>query len=245
MDRVLGDGVKTSTDPFNKGKLKGSERVVCLDEKTGALLWKHEYPAEYAISYSSGPRCTPTIDGDRVYSLGAMGNLFCLNTTDGKPIWNRDFIKDYESGLPVWGFAAHPLVDGERLICLVGGSNSRLVVAFNKMTGKELWATESCAGDFGYSPPMIYEFGGKRQLIIWHTRGVLGLEPENGKRIWRVDFEAKAALTAPTARKVGDDELFITSFYNGSILMKELVHRRQKWFGKARLAEKCLPRRSI
>jgi outer membrane protein assembly factor BamB len=129
-------------------------------------------------------------------------------------------LMEYESYLPLWGFAAHPIVDGEKIICLVGGSNSRLVVAMNKKTGKELWSAESCSGDFGYSPPMIFEFGGKRQLIIWHSHAVLGLEPETGKRIWKIDFESKAALTAPTSRKVGDDELFITSFYNGSMLLK-------------------------
>ena len=111
------------------------------------------------------------MDGDRVYTLGAMGHLFCLDIATGKPIWSKDFIKDYESPLPVWGFAAHPLIDGDKLICLAGGSNDRLVVAFDKKTGKELWAAESCGGDFGYCPPMIYEFGGKRQLIIWHSRG--------------------------------------------------------------------------
>jgi outer membrane protein assembly factor BamB len=235
LDRILADGVKAQTDPFAKGKIPGKERVLCLDEKTGTILWKHEYPAEYAISYAAGPRCTPTVDGDRVYTLGAMGHLYCLDASNGKPIWAKDFMNEYESFLPVWGFAAHPLIDGEKLICLVGGSNSRLVVAFDKKTGKELWATESCGGDFGYSPPMIYEFGGKRQIIIWHSRGVLGLEPENGKRIWRIDFESKAALTAPTARKVGDDQLFITSFYNGSMLLKVSATKAEVvWKSKSR-----------
>jgi outer membrane protein assembly factor BamB len=219
-DRVLAKGAMNPASAFDRTKLPGIERVRCLDEKTGKELWKHEYPAEYAISYASGPRCTPTVDGDRVYALGAMGNLFCLNVADGKPIWSKDFIKDYESYLPVWGFAAHPLIDGDKLICLVGGSDGRLVVAFDKKTGKEIWAKESCSGDFGYCPPMIYEFGGKRQLIIWHSRAVLGLNPETGARIWRVDFESKSGLTAPTPRKVGDDRLFITSFYNGSMLLK-------------------------
>ena len=95
--------------------MKGTERVLCLDEKTGKELWKHEYPAEYAISYAAGPRCTPTVDGDRVYTLGAMGDLFCLNAADGKPVWSKNFIKDYDVVLPVWGFAAHPLVDGDKL----------------------------------------------------------------------------------------------------------------------------------
>ncbi len=220
LDRVLGSGEKSPENPFGKPRIKGDERVLCLDEKSGKELWKHEYPAEYAISYSSGPRCTPTVDGDRVYTLGAMGHLFCLDATTGKPVWSKEFIKDYGSFLPVWGFAAHPLIDGEKLICLVGGSDGRLVVAFDKKTGKELWAVESCSSDFGYCPPMIYEFGGKRQLIIWHTRAVLGLEPETGKRLWRVDFDVRAALTAPTPRKVGDDRLFVTSFYNGSMLLK-------------------------
>jgi outer membrane protein assembly factor BamB len=220
MDRQLAEGVKASADPFAKGKIQGNERVLCVDEKTGATLWKYEYPSEYAISYAGGPRCTPTVHGDRVYTLGAMGQLFCLDVANGKPLWSKNFIKDYDSYLPVWGFAAHPLVDGDKLICLVGGSDNRLLVAFDKKTGKELWAKESCAGDFGYCPPMIFEFGGKRQLIIWHSRAVLGLEPETGERIWRVDFESRYALTAPTPRKVGADELFVTSFYNGSLLLK-------------------------
>jgi outer membrane protein assembly factor BamB len=234
-DRVLASGEKSPDNPFAKGKLKGNERVLCLDEKSGRELWKHEYPAEYAISYSSGPRCTPIVDGERVYALGAMGRLFCLSVADGKPIWSKDFIQDYESYLPTWGFAANPLIDGDKLICLVGGSDNRLVVAFDKKTGKQIWAKESCGGDFGYSPPMIYVFGGKRQLIIWHSRGVLGLEPETGKRIWRIDFVAKAGLTAPTARKVGDDRLFITSFYNGSMLMMVGADKAQVvWKSKAK-----------
>ncbi|MBA4189620.1 MAG: pyrrolo-quinoline quinone [Planctomycetaceae bacterium] len=235
-DLTPASGAKLPDSGFAKNtRVPGNERVLCLDEKTGKEIWKHEYPAEYTISYAAGPRCTPSVDGDKVYTLGAMGHLYCLDVATGKPVWSKDFIKDYESGLPVWGFAANPLVDGDKLICLVGGSDSRLVVAFDKKTGKELWAAESCGGDFGYCPPMIYEFGGKRQLIIWHSKGVLGLEPETGKRIWRVDFDAKAALTAPTPRKIGDDQLFITSFYNGSMLMKVTADKATVvWKSKAK-----------
>jgi outer membrane protein assembly factor BamB len=220
MDRKLAEGEKSPDNPFGRTKNKGIERVLCLDETSGKEIWKHEYAAEYAISYAGGPRCTPIVDGDLVYTLGAMGHLFCLNAADGKPVWSKDFIKDYASFLPQWGFAAHPLVDGDKIICLAGGSDNRLVIAFDKQSGKELWAVEHCPGDFGYSPPVIYEFGGRRQLVIWHSRAVLGLEPETGKRIWRVDFEIKAGLTAPMARKVGEDRLFVTSFYNGSMLLR-------------------------
>ncbi len=234
-DYVAGDKTKLPPGGFTKGRFAGTERVTCRNASTGKQLWQIEYPTEYTVSYPAGPRCTPTVDGDIVYTLGAMGDLKALKVSDGKELWSKNFMKDYDAGLPVWGFAAHPLVDGDKLICLVGGTNDRLVVAFDKKTGKELWASQSCLGDFGYCPPMIYEFGGKRQLIIWHTRAVVGLEPDTGKRIWRVDFEAKAALTAPTPRKVGTDKLFITSFYNGSMLLKVGADKADVvWRSKAR-----------
>ena len=220
LDLVPAADAKVPESGFAKGKVSGKERVLCLDATTGKKVWATDYPTEYTISYAAGPRCTPTVDGELVYTLGAMGDLKALSAADGKVVWAKNFIKDYKASLPVWGFSSHPLVDGDKLICLAGGSDDRLVIAFDKKTGKELWASQSCQGDFGYSPPMIYEFGGKRQLIVWHTRAVLGLDPETGKRLWRVDFDVRYALTAPTPRKVGDDKLFITSFYNGSMLLK-------------------------
>ncbi|HEX4609035.1 MAG TPA: PQQ-binding-like beta-propeller repeat protein [Urbifossiella sp.] len=205
---------------FAKGKFVGQERLACREAATGKELWVDSYPVAYTISYPGGPRCHATVDGNKVYTLGAMGDLRCLEAATGKLVWAKNFVKDYEAGIPVWGFAAHPLVDGDKLICLAGGSKDRLVIAFDKNTGKELWTSQSCSGDFGYSPPVIYEFGGKRQLVIWHTRAVVGLEPETGKRIWKQDFDVKFALTAPMARKVGPDGLFVTSFYNGSMFLK-------------------------
>ena len=228
-------GRKLPDGGFAKGKFAGTERVICRDAASGKEIWKTGYAVEYTVSYPAGPRCTPTVDGDLLYTLGAMGDLKCLKVSDGKELWSKNFMKDYESGLPVWGFACHPLVDGDKLVCLVGGKDDRLVVAFDKKTGKGLWASQSCLGDFGYSPPMLYEFGGKRQLIIWHTKAVVGLEPDTGKRLWRVEFEVNNALTAPTARKVGDDKLFVTSFYNGSMLLKVGADKAEVvWKSKAK-----------
>jgi outer membrane protein assembly factor BamB len=234
-DYVAGAGTALPEGGFAKGKFAGKERVICRDAATGKQLWSKEYGVEYTVSYPAGPRCTPTVDGDLVYTLGAMGDLKALTVADGKEVWSKSFMKDYEAALPVWGFACHPLVDGDKLICLVGGKNDRLVVAFEKKTGKELWASQSCPGDFGYSPPMIHTFGGKRQLIIWHTKAIVGLEPDTGKRLWRVDFDVKVALNAPTVRKVGDDKLFLTTFYNGSALVKVGADRAEMvWKSKAK-----------
>ncbi|MBC8326975.1 MAG: PQQ-like beta-propeller repeat protein [Verrucomicrobia subdivision 3 bacterium] len=217
LDRQLSKGTKNPANPFARGQLAGTERVLCLNEADGKLLWKHEYDCPYAISYPAGPRCTPTVDGNRVYTLGAMGNLFCLSTENGKVLWQVDFKKDFGTKTPVWGFAAHPLVDGDKLICL-GGGEEGTTIAFNKMTGKVLWRVLP-GPDLGYCPPMIFKAGGQRQLIIWHPRALNSIDPETGKLHWTEPFSVRSGLSIPTPRLHGD-LLFITSFYNGPLMMR-------------------------
>ena len=217
LDRQLAQGKRNPANPFERGQVPGTERVLCLNEADGKLLWQQEYDCPYAVSYPAGPRCTPTVDGDRVYTLGAMGHLLCLKAKTGEIIWQRDFKKDFGSKVPVWGFAAHPLVDGNKLICLVGGDRG-VAMAFDKMTGKVLWgAIES--PDLGYCPPMIITAGGVRQLIIWHPRALTSLNPETGKVYWTEPFRVRAGLTIPTPR-VSGNRLFVTSFYNGPLMME-------------------------
>src|SRR5690348_8936887 len=105
------------------------ERVLCLDARNGKALWKHAYPSDYNIGYPEGPRTTPTVSQDRVFTLGAMGDLLCLRVDNGEVIWAHNFPKEYQAKPPAWGWSAHPLLDEDRLICLVGGSNTA-VVAF-------------------------------------------------------------------------------------------------------------------
>ena len=216
-DRQLAKGVTNPANKFTRGRLAGSERILCLRESDGKLLWKHEYDCPYQLSYPAGPRCTPTVDGERVYVLGAMGDLFCLAVADGKVIWQRNFEKEFGAKVPVWGFAAHPLVDGKKLICL-GGGEEGTTIAFDKLTGKVLWRALP-GPDLGYCPPMIYEAGGKRQLIIWHPRALNSIDPETGKVFWSEPFRVRAGLTISTPRLDGD-LLFVTSFYNGPLMMR-------------------------
>jgi outer membrane protein assembly factor BamB len=223
LDRQLADGAKNPTNAFGKGAIAGSERVLCLDETTGKIVWEHKYDCTYRISYPAGPRATPVVSGGRVYTLGAMGDLLCLDANSGKIIWSKNFLKEYEAPVPLWGFAAHPLLDGDKLICVVGGSDS-LAVAFHKDTGKEIWRALS-AREPGYCPPMIYSFPnsgsetGQRQLIIWHPESVNGLDPETGKVYWTQPFQVRAGLTIPSPRQASD-LLFVTAFYNGPMMLK-------------------------
>lgn len=216
IDRVSPDANLGSSA---RGGKAGVERVQCFDQVTGKQLWKDEYPTEYRIQYGSGPRCTPTVDGDRVYTFGAMGDLRCYAADSGKRLWARNLLTEYEARLNVWGFAAAPLVDGDKLICLVGGSGERLVVAFDKHTGKQVWASQSLESDAGYSPPVIYDLAGRRTLVIWHGRGCAGLDPATGKRIWFHPWPVQHALTAPMPRAVPGDMLFLTAFYEGPVML--------------------------
>ena len=121
-------------------------------------------PPANAIQYPAGPRTTPVVAGGKVYTLGAMGDLLCLDAAKGTVLWSKNFAKDYGAKTAVWGYASHPLVDGKRLICVVGGEGS-LVVAFDKDTGKELWKTGTASVQ-GYSPPTIISAGGLNGTIL-------------------------------------------------------------------------------
>lgn len=219
MDRIVAkDAAKPKTDFDRQTKIKGQERVLCLDAKTGAIHWTHAYDCDYSISYQNGPRCTPLVDEGRVYTLGAMGHLLCLEAATGKVIWSKDFVKDYKLEAPIWGWSAHPLLDGNKLICMVGGDGTT-TIAFDKRTGKEIWKNLT-AREPGYCPPMIYEVGGTRQLIIWHPEAVNGLNPETGEVYWRQPFQLQAGLAIPTPQLYAGNLLFITSFYNGPMLLE-------------------------
>lgn len=233
MDRTLDKGEANPKSPFAKNAVNGIDRVICLDAANGKQVWEHKWPAKYEVSYASGPRVTPVVSGGKVYALGTMGELWCLNAADGKVLWSKNFIKDYDARVPIWGWAASPLLDGNNLICLVGGKDA-VAVAFDKDTGKEVWKSLN-AEEPGYCPPMIYQLGGKRQLIIWHPEAVNGLDPETGKPYWTQPFRAKAGLSIPTPR-VDGDKLFITSFYNGSMMLqfdKDKPEPKVLWKGQS------------
>jgi outer membrane protein assembly factor BamB len=216
-DQVLDKGVLHPRSGFSSPKLPGKERIHCLDEKTGQTLWTYAYECTYeGMGYSAGPRATPAIHDGKVYSLGAMGDLVCLDAATGKKVWARNFHKEYEAPVQTWGFSASPLVDGDKVLCLVGGE--AVAVAFDRRTGKELWRSIRGKAQ-GYCPPMIYQVAGRRQLIIWEPEAVHGLDPETGQEFWSQPFAVKAALTIPTPRLDGN-LLFVTSFYNGPLLLQ-------------------------
>ncbi len=217
--KLLQDDEPPSNQNFVRRLLLGRERVLCFRASDGKQLWSHEYDCPYTsvAIYAIGPRCTPTVDGDRVYTLGAEGNLVCLRVKDGSVVWRRDFVTEFGLDVPEWGIAAHPLIDGERLICMVGGDGTTCV-AFDKRTGKEIWRALS-ARQPGYCPPVIYEFAGLRQLITWDSDAVSALNPADGEVYWRVPFEATFAMAIGGPQREGNS-LFVMAFNRKSAMIQ-------------------------
>ena len=208
-------------DPLSR-TMDGTERIVAFDEQTGELLWAHEWETTYRMlmaSYAVGPRSTPTVDGGRVYAVGSTGRLFCLAVETGDVIWAKDYIEEYDTSVPTWGIASSPLVDGDKLITVVGGEPDALVVAFDKQSGEELWRAVEVVGEMGYGQPVIYEAGGVRQLIVWHAAALVSLDPETGEIYWEQEWEVGAGMSVTTPVKSGD-YLLVSQFYNGSMMMR-------------------------
>jgi outer membrane protein assembly factor BamB len=216
----------------------GMDRVLCLDEASGKVLWQHTNESAYTMSYAAGPRATPIIAQGKVYTFGGEGYLSCLDAATGQVLWARDCKRDYQAKTPMWGFSANPLLDGQKLICLVGGKQS-LVVALDKDTGKEIWHAQE-AREPGYCPPTIIEVGQQRQLIIFQPEALMALEPESGKTLWSEPYNAKAGMTIATPRLLGD-HLFVTTFYSGPMMVrlaKEAPAATLVWRGKSNNEQK-------
>lgn len=208
----------------DKRTVFGTERVLCLDTNTGETIWQHSYPAGYRVSYPEGPRTTPTVDGDRVYALGTMGHLMCLDAATGNVIWSKNLPLIYECKTPVWGYAIHPIVDGDKLICAVGGKESALV-ALNKHDGREIWRSLTVK-EIGYAPPVFVHEGKNRQLVFWHDLAIVGVNPATGSQLWRVEFPigkepnpSQPATPIATPLVINDSKVLVSSFFDGSILI--------------------------
>ncbi len=218
---AVAEGRVFVTDFSPTEKKGGIERALCLDEKTGAILWKTEWEADYAgISYETGPRATPTVDGDRVYVLGGRGILNCLEAKTGNVVWKKDFVADYGLRPPQWGTASAPLVDGPRLICVAGGgARGATLVAFDKLTGEEKWRAIETPAEPGYAQPILIEAGKARQLIFWHSTALFSLNPETGAIFWQVPCQLKFGLSVATPL-VSGNRLLVSAFYNGSLMLE-------------------------
>ena len=232
-DYVVDEGDQTF-DAGKRSPIKGTERVLCLDRKSGETVWEKSYQCPYNISYALGPRATPTVDGDKVYTLGAEGHLNCYQVEKGDSVWSRDLKKDFSlKEAPMWGFASHPLIFGDMLYCMVGGEGS-VAVAFDKNTGKEIWRSLSRKKDQRYCPPTMINAAGVDQLVIFDPESVNGLNPKTGEVFWSVKIAPAYAMSIIAPVQSGD-YLLVTALQNATMLLKldqEKPGATEVWRGK-------------
>lgn len=178
---------------FLLGDLQGVEYATALEEGTGRRLWTSPLGPEDG---RSNPlmrwlaQRTPTVDAERVYAFRSTGVLVCLGTDDGRERWRRDYTADFGHLRPFFGSADYPLVDGERLICAVGGNPSSLV-ALDRRTGAVIWKTAVAGAGRGthgeYGATVVAEVGGRRQFVAHLRQGLCGFDAEDGRLLWRLD----------------------------------------------------------
>ena len=214
---TVADGRVYVTD--RQTKPEEVERVLCFDWKTGKDLWKYTYPCSYAkVAYKAGPRASVLIDEGKAYALGATGHLHCLDAAKGNLIWKKDLAVEYKIRRLTWGISASPIVHGDLIILLIGGSGRACIVALDKRTGQERWRA---LGDrASYSAPIIIEQGGKKVLVCWTGDNVVGLDPATGKIHWRYPFTPRRMIINTATPVVSGDRLFVSSFYDGSLMLR-------------------------
>jgi outer membrane protein assembly factor BamB len=205
---------------FTQCRENGEEVAVCWDADTGKPVWRFAYAAPAEIPYGSGPRATPTVDGDHIYVLGATGILHCLRSATGERVWRRDLLQEFGAKNPTWGTSCSPLVEGNLVLVSPGGPNGNSIVALDKLTGAKVWSALDDSPS--YSSPLAITAAGVRQVVFFTGDAVVGLAPADGKLYWRYPWPTHEHINCATPIAL-DDYLFVSSGYNaGSALLKVL-----------------------
>jgi outer membrane protein assembly factor BamB len=201
--------------------LDGDQEVLwCLEAATGKEIWKSPVGQVKKFDRGSGPRSTPTFDGDLIFVLDPSGELVALKLADGKKAWSRSLVNDFGGRVPGWGYSESILIDGDKLICTPGG-NKGAIVALNKTSGELIWQSEDLKEPAGYSSVIVAEVGGVRQYIQQTMKGTCGVRASDGEVLWNVaDAEYRTAvIPTPVFYK---DHVFVSSGYGAGCKLIKL-----------------------
>lgn len=212
-------------------------RLICRDAESGKELWTLDHPTEYEdlLGYNNGPRCTPVVDGEHVYTMSAEGILQCAQVADGERVWMIDTMEKFGVVQNFFGVGSTPVVFKDVVIANIGGSppnsppnvyagnvrgNGTGVVAFDKLTGEVRWqASDELAS---YASPVIAEIDGRPWCFVYARGGLVALDPRSGEVEfefpWRSRLLESAIASSPVV--VGDEVLISESYELGSALLR-------------------------
>ncbi|WP_164101314.1 outer membrane protein assembly factor BamB family protein [Candidatus Laterigemmans baculatus] len=224
---------------FQFDRIEDEERLTCLDARTGEEIWSHGQSVQYEdmYGYNNGPRSSPAIDGDAVYTMGVAGRLTCRSVSDGALRWSVDTHDRYGVVQNFFGVGCSPLIHGNAVIVMVGGSppedqnlppgrldrvipNGSALVAFDKQTGQELYRV----GEYlaSYSTPRPFRVGDTTLILAFVREGLLAIDPQTGKEAWFVPWRSRKLESVNGAVPlVRGDEILISECYEiGSLLLR-------------------------
>jgi len=200
---------------YTQDRQGGNERVFCLNAENGKQLWEYSYPSEPAgedRNYSSGPRATPTVQGNLVYVVSGAGLFLCLEAPQGNPtpkvVWQHNLLSEFDAQMPKWGVASSPLIEGDLAIVQPGGKNGS-VVAFDKTSGEIRWRAGT--NPSGYSSPIAATIGGQRTVFALTGNALLAIGLGgliNDSFPWATQFDGNVATPL-----IVDDYIFISAAY--------------------------------
>jgi outer membrane protein assembly factor BamB len=198
---------------YTMGNTNNKEIVWCFDVKTGKKVWNYTYPC--IPGQYPGSRCTPLIDGKKVYTLGEKGNLFCFNAKTGSVIWKKDVVSDFKAQPPSWNFASSPVIEGDVLFLNV----CRYGIALNKENGKKIWASppDKC----GYSTPLLCTINNIDCVLMYGMKNLYYVKRDNGELLWQYEWITSYDVNAADP-VVSGNTVFISSGYSTGCTLLEI-----------------------
>lgn len=204
------------------------EAVVAYDGNTGEEIWSRHYPGFFQERLGGdGPRATPTIDGDSVYTLGATGTLVALSLADGSERWKIDILKDNDATNVTWGMCGSPWIDGDRVLVNPGGSNGKALVAYDKVTGARLGCGGSAAA--AYASPMLGSVGGSEQILLFDSFGVHGFDRDSLRELWKAHFESFQNINVGQPVVVDADHVLVSAGYGSGAALVKIEKTGDEW----------------
>ncbi|MCG8608702.1 PQQ-like beta-propeller repeat protein [bacterium] len=197
------------------------EFVGCFDADTGRELWRLRTDRRYTDTWGNGPRVTPTIQGDRLYTVGARGKVFAMDTKSGRTVWTVDLAADFNCSIPNLGYSNSPLVEDDLIIVCGGGLRENAVLALDRRNGRLIWKAHS--EQQSYSSPIAITAQDVRQIVVFTGGSVVSLSPKTGQIYWKHPWPNSYTENVATPIFIAPDRLFFSAKHsvgNGAGVLK-------------------------
>ena len=216
---IVSEGVVYTMESEQIDSISGSEFIVAFDENTGNEIWKSKVDSIYidVDGWGNGPRSTPALDENNIYSFSGCGKLTANSKKDGRLIWQVDFVNVFESTVPRWGNASSPLIIDNKVIMEAGGVNSKAFVAFDKNNGEVLWTSGN--GTSSHDSPLLVIIEGQQQIIFVNGSTLYSYNAE-GDTLWTYKMPFRVITAMPVL--IGTNRLFVSGVRNPGFFIVEI-----------------------